>query len=72
MTETLLLSVLIIAISVLLLCIKTVLLKDGRFSSYHIGDSPAMRKRNIHCVLRQDAEARRKRSVNIKTDNINK
>lgn len=58
MVETLLFSVLIIAISMLLLCIKIVFSRSGRFSSYHIGDSPAMRKRNIHCVLGQDREAR--------------
>lgn len=62
MTETLLFSVLIIAISMLLLCIKIVLRKGGVFSSYHIGDSPAMRKRNIHCVLKQDGEARYKKA----------
>ena len=49
---------LIIAISVLLLNIKVLLKKGARFSSQHIHDSEAMRKRGIHCVVDQDREAR--------------
>ena len=63
MTETLLFSVLIIAISMLLLCIKIVLRKGGRFSSYHVGDSPDMRKLKIGCVLKQDKDERRKKKL---------
>lgn len=64
MTETLLFSVLIIAISMLLLCIKIVLCKGGRFSSFHVGDSSDMRKRKIGCVLKQDRDERRKKKLN--------
>lgn len=60
MIKTLLLSVLIIAISVALLCVKVLFRKNGRFSSQHIHDSQAMRERGIHCVMDQDREARRK------------
>ena len=60
MIETLLFSVLIIAIAVALLLIKVVLKKDGRFSSQHIHDSEAMKERGIHCVIDQDREAREK------------
>lgn len=60
MIKTLLLSVLIIAISVALLCVKVLFRKNGRFSSQHIHDSQAMRERRIHCVMDQDREARRK------------
>ncbi len=58
MTETLLLSVLIIAISIALLCIKVILIKGGKFSSQHVKDNPGLRKKGIHCVLDQDLEAR--------------
>lgn len=58
MIETLLLSVLIIAISVALLSVRVILLKDGRFKSFHIHDSQAMKDRGIHCVIDQDKEAR--------------
>lgn len=60
MTETLLLTVLIIAIAVALLCVKLLFKKNGEFTSQHIHDSEAMRKRGIHCVMEQDREARAK------------
>jgi hypothetical protein len=58
MVETLLLSVLIIAIAMVLLSVKVLLKKGGRFSSMHIHDSRAMKERGIHCVVDQDREAR--------------
>ena len=60
MIETLLISMLIIAIAVALLLVKVLWKKDGRFSSQHIHDSEAMRERGIHCVIEQDREARLK------------
>lgn len=60
MIETLLLTVLIIAISVALLSVKVLLLKNGKFSSMHIHDSEAMRERGIHCVVDEDREMRAK------------
>lgn len=62
MAETLLLTVLIIAIAVALLAVKVIVRKGGRFSSQHIKDSAAMRRRGIHCVMEQDSEARMRRS----------
>lgn len=58
MVETLLISVLIIAIGMALLCVKLLFKKNGRFSSQHIHDSQAMKDRGIHCVMDQDREAR--------------
>ena len=58
MIETLLLSMLIIAIAVALLCVKLIVRKNGKFSSQHIHDNPALRKLDIHCVIEQDREAR--------------
>ncbi|WP_434504169.1 hypothetical protein [Prevotella sp.] len=59
MVETLLLSVLIIAICVALLCVKIILRKNGQFSSQHVHDNPGLRKKGIHCVIDQDKEARK-------------
>ncbi len=56
--DTVLLSVLIIAIAVMLLSVKVLFKKNGRFESQHIHDSKAMRDRGIHCVIDQDREAR--------------
>ena len=58
--ETLLATVLIIAIAVILLSVGVILRKNGRFPSMHIHDSEAMKERGIHCVMDQDKEARAK------------
>ena len=60
MMESLLLSVLIIAISMALFLVKLFFKKDGKFSSQHIHDSKAMKDRGIHCVMDQDREARKR------------
>ncbi len=41
-------------ISVLLLSIGVILRTDGKFRSLHIGQSPHMRSRGIHCVQSMD------------------
>ena len=61
MIETLLLTVLIIAIAAILLGVKVIFRKNGSFSSMHIHDSKAMRERGIHCVIDQDREQRQKK-----------
>lgn len=60
MIETLLLTVLIIAIAMALLCVKVLLKKNGCFSSQHVHDNPGLRKQGIHCVMDQDREARQR------------
>lgn len=59
MIKTIVLSVLIIAISVALLCIKIIFQKGGKFTSQHIHDNAVLRKQGIHCVIDQDKEARK-------------
>ena len=58
MVKTLLLSVLIIAIAIALLCVKLLFRKNGEFTSMHIHDSQAMKDRGIGCVMEQDRKAR--------------
>lgn len=59
MIETLLLSMLIIAIAVAFLSVKVIVKKNGKFSSQHVKDNPGLQKQGIHCVMDQDREARR-------------
>jgi membrane protein len=59
MIQTLLFTVLIIAISIALLSVKLLFRKNGSFSSQHIHDSEALRKKGIHCVIDQDKAARK-------------
>lgn len=65
MIETLLISVLIIAIAVALLSVKVIFKKHGEFTSQHISDSPAMRRMGIHCVIDQDREERNRESMTL-------
>ena len=60
MIETLLISVLIIAIAMVLLLVRVLFVKRGEFKSQHIHDSEAMREHGIHCVMDQDRELRTK------------
>ena len=50
MIETLLISLIIIAVAMALLLVKVLWKKDGRFSSQHIHDSEAMRKERLVIV----------------------
>lgn len=63
MIERIVIAVLIIAICIALLCVKLIFRKDGEFASMHIHDSQAMKDRNIHCVMDQDREARKRVGV---------
>ena len=58
MTETLIVSTLLLAIAMACLCVKLIVRPGSRFTSMHIHDSEAMRKRGIHCVMDQDREDR--------------
>lgn len=57
MLKTMLLCVLIIAISIALLAIKIIIKKNGRFPNTHVSGSKAMRDRGIGCVQSQDRMA---------------
>ena len=58
MIKTLLLTLLIVAVAMVLFCVKLLFKKNGRFPSQHVHDNPALRKMGIHCVMDQDREAR--------------
>jgi len=65
MTETLLISALLLAVGMALLLVKVLGRKDGKFSSQHIHDSEAMRERGIHCVMDQDREMRSRKPLKL-------
>ena len=58
----------LLLLAVVLMSVRVILKKNGRFRSMHISDSRAMRERGIGCVQSQDREARRPQSnkLNIK------
>ncbi|MCI7576190.1 MAG: hypothetical protein MSS82_05350 [Bacteroidales bacterium] len=65
MAKLLLLTMVVVLLAVILLSIKMILRKNGRFSSIHISDSKAMRERGIHCATSQDREIRRNSNKKI-------
>lgn len=62
MIATLMLSIGLLAAGMLLMLVKLLLKKNGKFSSQHVHDNPALRKMGIHCVIDQDREERRKKN----------
>ena len=60
MIKTLLLTLALVAIAMVLLSVKVLLRRNGKFSSQHVHDNPGLRKQGIHCVMDQDREARKK------------
>jgi hypothetical protein len=57
--------ILAIALAVLLLCVRILIKKDGKFSSQHISSNKRMRQDGIHCATSQDREARRSNKAKI-------
>lgn len=53
---TVLLSIGVIALCIILLGVKVLFVKNGKFPSGHIHDNPAMRKHHIECVRRQETD----------------
>ena len=65
MIETIIITVIIVAICLALLAIKIILKKNGRFPNTHVSGSKAMRKRGIGCVHSQDCEARAPKRIKV-------
>ncbi len=65
MFETILITVLIVAICIALLAIKILTKKNGKFPNTHVSGSKAMRQRGIGCVQSQDREARSQKKIDV-------
>lgn len=63
MLKTLLFTLLIVAICLLLLCVK--IIAGKRFPNSHVSGNKEMRKRGIGCVQSQDREAQRRPSFSL-------
>ena len=72
MLKLLLLTLGICAISILLLSIRILLQKGGKFRNLHIGQSPEMRKKGIHCVQSMDRMMRHQSPHRVKENATNK
>lgn len=49
----------LVAVAFLLMSIRILIKKKGKFSSQHIGDSKALKKEGIHCAQTQDKMAQK-------------
>jgi hypothetical protein len=65
MFKTLLYTLLIIAISVVLLAITIIIKKNGKFPNTHVSGNKEMRKRGIKCAQSQDREARMSSTMRV-------
>ena len=65
MFKTLLITLLIIAISFALLAITIKIKKNGKFPNTHVGGNREMRRRGIKCVQSQDKDARRENPMRV-------
>ena len=63
MLTTLLFTVIILVISVVLLSIKVLLKKGGRFPNTHVGGNRALGKKGIHCAKTQDREQAKQKNL---------
>ncbi|MDD4822579.1 MAG: hypothetical protein PHI48_08490 [Bacteroidales bacterium] len=59
MIYTLVISLIIIACAMVLLGIRILFVKGGKFPDLHIDGNKALRKKGIHCARAQDLEARK-------------
>lgn len=65
MLDTILITLLIVAICVVLLGVRIFFVKGGKFPNSHVSGNKAMRERGIGCVQSQDREAQRKPRFSI-------
>ncbi len=72
MFKTLLFTLLIIAISFVLLAVTIIIKKNGRFPNIHVGGNKEMRKRGIKCVQSQDRDARKHNSMAVEETKLYK
>lgn len=61
----LLFVIIAIGLAVVLLSVRILIKKDGKFSSEHISSNKRMRHDGIHCATSQDREARRNKNTRI-------
>lgn len=60
----------LLLLSMVLFSVRILIKKDGQFSSYDVGASPAMRERGIGCTRSQDRAAQRPNPRKIKVEDL--
>ncbi len=57
--QTLIITFILVALSVLLLGVKIFFVPKGKFPNIHIGGSKALKKKGVHCATTQDRNAQK-------------
>ena len=70
MLKVVIITIIAIAISIVLLAIRIIIQKDGKFSSEHISQNQRMRQDGIHCATSQDRETRKKQQKKLNINQI--
>ena len=70
MKATIILTLVLVGIAFLLLCVRIIVKKNGKFSSQHIGENKRMREDGINCITSQDRQERNSKKVKINVKNI--
>ena len=65
MVETILITLLIVAISLLLLGVKVFFTKGGKFPNGHVSGNKTLRDKGVNCAQSQDREAQKKTRFSI-------
>lgn len=68
MLDTILITLLIVAICIALLGVRIFFFKGGRFPNTHVSGNKALRKKGIGCVQSQDKEARKPNKFSAKAN----
>ena len=63
MWQTILITLAIVGISFLLLAIKILVVKGGKFPNTHISGNKALRKQGIGCARSMDREAQKNKTL---------
>lgn len=63
--KQLIVVILAIGLAIVLLSVRILIKKDGKFGSEHISSNKRMRQDGIHCATSQDREARRGKKTKI-------
>ncbi len=65
MLDTILITLLIVAICFALLAVKVLFVKGGTFPNGHVGGNKALHEKGIDCVQSQDREAQQRRRTAV-------
>ena len=68
--KEILITIGLVAVAMVLLCVRILLRKGGKFSNQHISGNTKIREHGVHCATSQDREARRDARKKMNVDEL--